>query len=77
MHSPVHNEIICAIKIRANTLLLVQPKKSLREIESFGGKERRIHSLILYYEDMGAINVLEISVHLLARMLPVHTDYYY
>lgn len=41
MHSPVHNEIICAIKIRANTLLLVQPMRSFREIDSFGWKKEQ------------------------------------
>lgn len=38
MYSPMHNEIICIIKIRANTLQLVQLMKSFRKIESFGEK---------------------------------------
>lgn len=59
---------------------LYAPSKSaqthFREIESCGGGSR-IHSLALHYEVMGATNALEMSVHLLASMLPVHKDYYY
>lgn len=65
----MRNEIICTIKIRANTLLLVQQMKSFREIESFRGEKSRIHSFALHYKVMGAANVLEMSVHSLASLI--------
>lgn len=38
------------------------------------GKKSRIHLLVVHYEDMVADIVLELSAHLLARMLAVPTE---
>lgn len=53
-----------------------QRKHTSERLNHVGGGSR-IHSLALHYEVMGATNALEMSVHLLASMLPVHKDYYY